>query len=235
MEELPEDIILEIWNKVIFTYTSFLESFIISKRINALVKNRCKILGLDRLFMCTDKCTYSCNKQFEKPQSVYAVHEQIGNSGRKYNDVCMRTRKKISCNTHRFIKTTPWTCNKCKKYNKRPCIYDVAIEIHAYRYNTYHIPTIPQALNASNCSSAFNKSIFQNIKKKSSNIYSARMTGRDYYYWKGRVLQGIENLECKNCENRSFMATCVICDCEFNSTYYGKSPQLCETCFENSS
>lgn len=232
LENLPDDIILEIFKKVIFTYHSFIASFTISKKINIMIKTQCELLDLGGLILCTDKCKYSVITNYLNPNWNYRVeHQSIGKSGRKYNDVHTLKYSDNKCMKHHSTGINQWTCNKCEKIMVRPDINIMSINISPYRHNKYELPTIEQSLDRPYYCSNFRKNIFQNVKKESSNLHSARMINREYYWWKGNILQGIENLKCCAYHGpKTFEADCVICDYKFHSTYYGKSPQLCEKC-----
>jgi hypothetical protein len=233
--ELPDDIIYEIIKRITFTYISFLELFVVSKKINIFMKSQCMILGLNGLIICTKKCSYNKITYF-KPNSERVIYDRIYGGGRKYNTVHMEQYSSPTCITHHSGGITKWTCSRCKKNKTRPRATIVFININAYKHNRYDIPSITDSLNDSKEYLFFKTHIFQNVKKvqheHNLDYYSACMTKRDYYYWKGPILQGIDKLQCIDCGDRSFETICTVCNVKFDSTYHGKADQLCEICLQ---
>lgn len=234
--ELPDDIIYEIIKHITFTYISFLELFFVSKKINIFMKFQCNILRLGGLIICTNKCSYN-NVTYFKSNSERVIYDRIRCGGRKFNTVHMEQCSSPICVTHHSVGINEWTCSRCNKNKTRPAIYNIFIDIHAHQHNRYNIPSIVESLNNSKQYSFFKTHIFQNVKKvqheRNLDYYSACMTNRDYYYWKGTILQGVNKLQCIDCGDRSFETVCTVCKVKFDSTYHGKADQLCEICIVN--
>jgi hypothetical protein len=97
-----------------------------------------------------------------------------------------------------------------------------------YVYRTRNTPTIKESLDM--ISKKEENIIIDNKNLTASAKNGIHVINRDYYYWKGPILQGIEYLECRDCYDISVEKCCTVCEVNFYSTYLGSNPQLCNTC-----
>lgn len=220
MEKLPRDIIYEIFNHTEFTLNSLMYMFLIDKKINEFMKNKCNELKLYNLFMCTNKCKFfessNCNH--------FTIEEKIGNNGRKYNRIYVKKNALKECKFH----NTDWRCCVCQKNIKRSIIE--CVDITPCPYNTHTDNYSYDTRKVTKFIERNSEYMVKDIKSVGICKYTSYTIKKDYYFWKGCILKGIQNIQCIQCKNRTFEAMCSSCNKHFYSEYFGKKPQLCDEC-----
>lgn len=238
MDTLLDDNYYEIWSKITFTYVTFLELFIISKKINILANKWCKEFGLYGLLLCRSECEYDISENSGNRCIIYK-NVYKSNRNNKCKEIGAYNYYKKTCIVHYLPGTNQWTCYKCKENKTRPHI-DNMYSVYKTTSSggpsgkTCPIPTIKESL----CTISKKGNICENIIIDNKNLTTYMKTGihvidRDYYYWKGPILQGIKYLECCDCYDKSIKRCCSICKNDFYSMYFGSKPQLCNICLSN--